>query len=36
MTGNLSGEQERAKLQQQADELKKQMDAIHSRMKRLS
>ena len=35
-TGNMSGEQERAQLQQQADELKKQMDAIHARMKSLS
>ena len=35
-SGNLSGEQELAQLQQQADELKKQMDAIHSRMKSLS
>ncbi len=34
--GNLSGEQELAQLQQQADELKKQIDAIHSRMKSLS
>jgi predicted Fe-Mo cluster-binding NifX family protein len=34
--GNLSKEQELAQLQQQADELKKQMDAIHSRMKSLS
>ena len=34
--GNLSGEQELVQLQQQADELKKQMDAIHSRMKSLS
>lgn len=34
--GNLSGEQELAQLQQQADELKKQMDAINSRMKSLS
>jgi hypothetical protein len=36
MTGNLSKEQERAQLQQQADELKKQMDAIDSRLKSLS
>jgi len=35
-TGNLSGEQELAQLQQQADDLKKQMDAIRSRMKGLS
>jgi predicted Fe-Mo cluster-binding NifX family protein len=35
-TGNLSGERELAQLQQQADELKKQIDAIHSRMKSLS
>ena len=35
-SGDLSGEQELAQLQQQADELKKQMDAIHSRMKSLS
>ncbi len=35
-SGNLSGEQELAQLQQQADELKKQIDAIHSRMKSLS
>jgi predicted Fe-Mo cluster-binding NifX family protein len=35
-TGNASGTKERAQLQQQADELKKQMDAIHARMKRLS
>ena len=34
--GNLSAEQERVQLQQQADELKKQMDAIHSRIKSLS
>ena len=34
-SGNLSGEQELAQLQQQADELKKQVDAIHSRMKSL-
>ncbi len=34
--GKLSGEQELAQLQQQADELKKQMDAIHARMKSLS
>ncbi len=33
---NWSAEQELAQLQQQADELKKQMDAIHSRMKGLS
>jgi hypothetical protein len=35
-TGNLSRAQERVQLQQQADELKKQMEAIHARMKRLS
>ena len=35
-TENLSGEQELAQLQQQADDLKKQMDAIRSRMKGLS
>ncbi|WP_319409187.1 NifB/NifX family molybdenum-iron cluster-binding protein [uncultured Desulfosarcina sp.] len=35
-TGSVSKEQERAQLQQQADELKKQMDAIHARMKNLS
>jgi hypothetical protein len=34
--GNLSAEQELVQLQQQADELKKQMDAIHSRIKSLS
>ena len=34
--GKVSGEQELAQLQQQADELKKQMDAIHSRVKSLS
>ena len=34
--GNLSREQELVQLQQQADELKKQMNAIHSRMKSLS
>ncbi len=34
--GNLPGGQERAQLQQQADELKKQMEAIRSRMKSLS
>ena len=33
---NLSAEQELVQLQQQADELKKQMEAIHSRMKSLS
>ena len=36
MAGKMSGEQERAQLQQQADELKNQMDAIHARMKSLS
>jgi predicted Fe-Mo cluster-binding NifX family protein len=35
-TGNLSAEQERAQLQQQADRLKKEMDAIYARMKSLS
>ncbi|MCB2145362.1 MAG: NifB/NifX family molybdenum-iron cluster-binding protein [Deltaproteobacteria bacterium] len=35
-TGNVSVEQELAQLQQQANELKKQMDAIHARMKSLS
>lgn len=35
-TGNLSAEQERVQLQQQADRLKKEMDAIHARMKSLS
>jgi predicted Fe-Mo cluster-binding NifX family protein len=35
-SGNVTGEQELAQLQQQADDLKKQMDAIHARMKRLS
>ncbi|WP_372678606.1 NifB/NifX family molybdenum-iron cluster-binding protein [Desulfosarcina sp.] len=34
--GNVSGEQELAQLQQQADDLKNQMDVIHARMKRLS
>jgi hypothetical protein len=34
--GNLPEEQERAQLQQQADELKKQMEVIQSRMKGLS
>jgi predicted Fe-Mo cluster-binding NifX family protein len=34
--GNLTGEHELARLQEQADQLKKQMDDIHSRMKRLS
>ena len=35
-SGNLTGEQELAQLQQQAEALKRQMDAIHARMKRLS
>ena len=35
-TGNLSAEQERSQLQQQADRLKKEMDAIYARMKSLS
>ena len=34
--GNLSGEQALAQLQQQANELKKQVDALHARMKSLS